>query len=236
MQFHINVSQQHYPQYFYVANMLMGRKSIKHTSKNHQNKLIYGKLNLPERFKFTYFIYYNTIIETFRALIYATRVTFDSQKELGLPLDKINVNAKGISDNCIIYGSEFYKYLSSPESLVILMNHCGAFSRANLLIAVQERIKGYCLNSSINNKIKFFESKDDSKHKSALYMLKCLRDSATHWKPINSVHYSDKYGGTIEFGNMVVTKEMKENELSVSNFELLKLVDSVKNFVIEELD
>jgi hypothetical protein len=178
----------------------------------------------------------NAIIETFRALIYATRVTFDSQKELGLPIDKIDVNAKGISDNCIIYGNEFYKYLSSPESLEILMNHCGAFSRANLLIAIQERIKGYCLNSSNNNKIKFLESKDDYKHKSALYMLKCLRDSATHWKPINNVHYSDKYGQAIEFGNMVVTKEMKENELPVSNFELLKLVDSVKNFVIEELD
>jgi len=65
MQFHINVSQQHYPQFFYVANMLMGRKSMIHTSKNYQNKLIYGKMNLPERFKFTHFTYYNTIIENF---------------------------------------------------------------------------------------------------------------------------------------------------------------------------
>lgn len=178
----------------------------------------------------------DAIVETFRALVYATRVTFDSQKELGLPIDRIDVDAKGISDSCIIRGIEFSSYLDSQATLEALINHCAAFSRANLLIAIHERIKGYCFNSSQNNKTKFLESNEDFIHRSALYMLKCLRDSATHWKPNNEVYYSDKYDDSLEFGNMVIKPKMLEKDLGVSNFKLLELVKSVRIFVVDELD
>ncbi|WP_396167912.1 hypothetical protein [Flavobacterium sp.] len=178
----------------------------------------------------------DTIVETFRALVYATRVTFDSQKELGLPIDKIDVDAKGTSDSCIIRGTEFSCYLNSPEKLEALINHCAAFSRANLLIAIQERIKGYCLNSTQNNKTQFLETKDDFKHRSALYMLKCLRDSATHWKPANEVFYSDKYGDELEIDGLIIKQKMLESNLNVSNFKLLELVGKVRKFVVEELN
>ena len=166
----------------------------------------------------------DAIVDTFRALLYATRVTFDSHQELGLPLENIDVNAKGETDSCIIRGAEFNKYLTTPDNLKVLIGRCAAFSRANLLIACQERVKGYCQNTTLHNKQKF-ESKEANDQRGPLYMMKCLRDSATHWKPSNTVDYKKWYGPQLEAVGMVVTPEMLESDLPVTNAKLLELVE-----------
>lgn len=177
----------------------------------------------------------DAIIETFRALLYATRVTFDSQKEIGLPLANIDVDARGETDSCIIRGNEFSAYFASPENLKVLIGRCAAFTRANLLIACHERVKGYCQNTTPANKHRF-ENKEENDLRSALFMLKCLRDSATHWKPSNRVDYKKWYGAKLEAAGMVVTPEMFETDLPVSNAKVLQLVNSLRTFVIDELE
>lgn len=177
----------------------------------------------------------DTIVHAFRAILYALRVTFTSQKELGLPLGRIDVDSKGVTDSCIIHGSEFIGDISSPESLTFLMNHCGAFARANLLIACHERVKGYCFNSTPANR-KAFESKEQHDHSSALYLMKCLRDAATHWKPINAIDYKPWFGPALQSSGIAVKAGMLENELLVSNKKLLVLVSQLRAFVVEVLE
>ena len=177
----------------------------------------------------------DAIVETFRALLYAVRVTFDSQKELGLPLATIDVDARGETDSCLIRGAEFSRYVTSPESLKLLIGHCAAFTRANLLIASHERVKGYCQNSTATNRQRF-ENKEANDLRSALYMMKCLRDSATHWKQTNIVDYKKWYGPQLEAAGMVVSPGMFETDLPVSNASLLELVEALRDFVVDELE
>jgi len=177
----------------------------------------------------------DAIVVTFRAILYSVRVTFDSQNEIGLPLSKIDVDAKGETDSCIIRGVEFSTCLATPETLRVLIGNCAAFTRANFLIACHERVKGYCLNSTAFNKQKF-ANKETNDQRSALYMMKCLRDSATHWKPTNRVDYKKWYGPQLESSGMVVTPEMIEADLPVSNAKLMTLVEALRKFVVDELE
>ncbi|CAN7779821.1 hypothetical protein LJR034_008165 [Caballeronia sp. LjRoot34] len=175
-----------------------------------------------------------TFVVIFRALLYSTLFTLSGAKEIGLPLERMDVNAKRRGDDCIIRGDEFTHLLADADGTERLINGCTTFARANLVIAFHERIKGYCRHSTKKNEHLFHEK--EGSDRAALHVLKCLRDSATHWTPDKTVDYKSWYGDAIEAREIKIARGMTESDLSFSNAKLIALLDDVQQWVIDNLE
>ena len=176
----------------------------------------------------------DTMHVAFRAILYASRIAFDS----GLVnIGNIDVQTLSKGQSEIISGLEFAHFLADQADRSKLLSLCATFSRANLLIATYERVKGYCQATKTTHPVneRKFIGKESHRFADTLIAFRVLRHAATHWNPTGTLDWKSSFPSRIEVHGIVLHKGMKEAELNVNNTSVQKFIYDVKVFVREEL-
>lgn len=176
----------------------------------------------------------DTMHVAFRAILYASRVAFDT----GLVnIGNIDVQTLSKGQSEIISGLEFAHLIPDQTDRSKLLSVCATFSRANLLIATYERVKGYCHATKSTHPVneRKFIGKEPHRFADTLIAFRVLRHAATHWNPAGTLYWKPSFPSRIEVHGIVLHKDIKERELNVNNTSVQKLIYDVTVFVREEL-
>jgi hypothetical protein len=169
------------------------------------------------------------IMRSFRFLVYSSKVVLDGIPDFSR-IDTLNTSG---GETYTIYGNEFSEFTISQQSKTFLLSNCGAFLRANLLIATYERTKGYCFSNSVNTDK--FLCKIPHDYQSDLQILHILRHVATHWNPEGKIKWYSDYPKEFDLHGIKMAEGILEKELDVNDVSLLSLLRSIHLFVENEL-
>lgn len=183
----------------------------------------YGKLDL--------IVDLEAMLQTFRFLHFCAKIGID-----GIPdISKINTLNNTGGKQYVINGSEFEHLYKTNEGKNYLLGNCGAYLRAKLTITTYERVKGYCKDSTINNKNKFF-GKITHEYTELLQVYHIIRHLSTHWNLQNKIEWKSEYPNELNVCEIKIEKGMSAIDVKAGDIKMQNLVLKLIEFVRIELD
>lgn len=171
----------------------------------------------------------------FLCQLYSSKVIFVNNDLWSFPLEGTDVECKSGIDDFIIPWSMFSDW-ANGDGVDFITSQVAAASRAGFLIGFHERFKWYCKNSTEKNE-KLFSEENKNEFTELLFLLKVLRDSATHWNPgDNTVHFKKHYWEELKFWEIVIKKDTLVSDVQASTKRLIELTNALLIYIERDFD